>query len=427
MSKNFIPTVHKGKAHDSDIFNVQCSKFATITTSSDGYLKVWKNYLNEGDLPEDNVQSKFLSKAGLHHTSFLEFTDSETRKNTLFIGSISFAGELFIEKYDIEKNEFEKYSIDNNLHLKELLNFVPKDEEENDTTNSFNNVILKNSFYLIKFLPKNLNNKIPVDKLILTTVDSKVIVLDLDYKPNTCTFDVTKVQSLQITEKSLGFKTLQTNETPFITCLDASNKLSNVLTLGFNTSNVLILNLFTLTQLFNISLISKPIRCIKISNNATLLAISHDLGINGCVSLYDIETGDYIGDYTNNSHSSNTNNSENNSSNTTTHMSTCLAIDFNQTDEYIVTAGLDGVVSVWETITRERIGRIKVSCNDIEKNQDILDKDPVTLESLSTPGILDVKYIHKNVRGGLGGAKNEGLVVVALDRGIRWFREAGGI
>jgi len=69
----------------------------------------------------------------------------------------------------------------------------------------------------------------------------------------------------------------------------------------------------------------------------------------------------------------------------------------------------------------------KVSCNDIEKNQDILDKDPVTLESLSTPGILDVKYIHKNVRGGLGGAKNEGLVVVALDRGIRWFREAGGI
>jgi len=289
MSKNFIPTVHKGKAHDSDIFNVQCSKFATITTSSDGYLKVWKNYLNEGDLPEDNVQSKFLSKAGLHHTSFLEFTDSETRKNTLFIGSISFAGELFIEKYDIEKNEFEKYSIDNNLHLKELLNFVPKDEEENDTTNSFNNVILKNSFYLIKFLPKNLNNKIPVDKLILTTVDSKVIVLDLDYKPNTCTFDVTKVQSLQITEKSLGFKTLQTNETPFITCLDASNKLSNVLTLGFNTSNVLILNLFTLTQLFNISLISKPIRCIKISNNATLLAISHDLGINGCVSLLTVQ------------------------------------------------------------------------------------------------------------------------------------------
>ena len=200
MSKNFIPTVHKGKAHESDIFNVQCSKFATITTSGDGYLKVWKNYLNEGDLPKDNVESKFLSKAGLHHTSFLEFTDIETKKNTLFIGSISFPGELFIEKYDVEKNEFEEYTIDNKSHLKELLNFDFGSEEEKDATKNFNNIIEKNTFYLIKFLPKNLNNKITVDKLILTTVDSKVIVLDLDYKSNLSTFDVTKVQSLQITE-----------------------------------------------------------------------------------------------------------------------------------------------------------------------------------------------------------------------------------
>ncbi|KAL6935020.1 related to Antiviral protein SKI8 [Hanseniaspora guilliermondii] len=415
MSKNFIPTVHKGKAHEADIFNVQYSKFATITTSGDGYLKVWKNYLNEGDLPEDNVQSKFLTKAGLHHTSFLEFKDLETKKGMLFIGTISFTGELFIEKYDLEKNEFE-----NDLELRKILNFDTLMEEEQDTTKSYYNIIEKNTFYLIKFLPKNLNNKITMDKLLLTTVDSKVIVLDLVYQSETSTFDVTRVELLQITEKSLGFKTLQQSETPFITCMDASNKLSNVLTLGFNTSHVLILNLFTLTQLFNISLISKPIRCVKISNNATLLAISHDLGINGCVSLYDIETGDFIGDYTNNSHTAK-------DTNTFTHKASCLSMDFNESDEFIITAGLDGVVNVWETITRERVGRIKISCNDIENNSDILDTDPITLESLTNPGIMDVKYIHKNTRGGLGGAKNEGLVVVALDKGIRWFREAGGI
>lgn len=415
MSKNFIPTVHKGKAYEADIFNVQYSKFATITTSGDGYLKVWKNYLNEGDLPEDNVQSKFLTKAGLHHTSFLEFKDLETKKSVLFIGTVSFTGELFIEKYDVEKNEFE-----NDLDLKKILNFDTMMESQEDQSKSYHNIIEKNTFYLIKFLPMNLNNKIPMDKLLLTTVDSKVIVLDLMYQSETSTFDVTKVETLQITEKSLGFKTLQQSETPFITCMDASNKLSNVLTLGFNTSHVLILNLFTLTQLFNISLISKPVRCVRISHNATLLAISHDLGINGCVSLYDIETGDFIGDYTNNSHTAK-------DTNTFTHTASCLAIDFNETDEFIATAGLDGVVNVWETITRERVGRIKVACSDIENNQDIMDKDPVTLETLAYPGIMDVKYIHKNSRGGLGGAKNEGLVVAALDRGIRWFREAGGI
>ncbi|KAL6938476.1 hypothetical protein ACO0OL_001016 [Hanseniaspora opuntiae] len=400
MSKNFIPTVHKGKAHEADIFNVQYSKFATITTSGDGYLKVWKNYLNEGDLPEDNVQSKFLTKAGLHHTSFLEFKDLETKKSMLFIGTISFTGELFIEKYDVEKNEFE-----NDLDLKKILNFDTMMESQEDQSKSYHNIIEKNTFYLIKFLPMNLNNKIPMDKLLLTTVDSKVIVLDLMYQSETSTFDVTKVETLQITEKSLGFKTLQQSETPFITCMDASNKLSNVLTLGFNTSHA------PDSESVHTDPAVQYISDFKAPMTLASTAVSLCMTSKRATSLATTRTT----------------HTQPKDTNTFTHTASCLAIDFNETDEFIATAGLDSVVNVWETITRERVGRIKVACSDIENNQDIMDKDPVTLETLTYPGIMDVKYIHKNSRGGLGGAKNEGLVVAALDRGIRWFREAGGI
>ncbi|OBA24609.1 hypothetical protein HANVADRAFT_4571, partial [Hanseniaspora valbyensis NRRL Y-1626] len=190
---------------------------------------------------------------------------------------------------------------------------------------------------------------------------------------------------------------------------------------------------------FNISLVSKPIRCVKISNKGKLLAVAHDMGIYGCVSLYDIETGDYIGDYTNNMHStaSNTerdytNNMHSTASNTESlvgyaHAKSCMSLDFNSNDEYLLSSGLDGKFIVWETITREKAASNKLSCNDIENSEKIVSVDEVTLENLSTPGILDCKYISKNIRGGLGGGKNEAIVVVSLDRGVRWYREAGGI
>lgn len=405
MSKNFIPTVHVGNSHETDIYSVQLSKPFTITASGDGYIKLWENNLAEGDIPEDHVYTKFVSNKGVHHLSFLNFIDPTNRNEYFFISCVTFAGELKFYKFDLSSKEF----ISNDD--KNFINFQ-------DTT-----FLKNNQFWIVKFLNKNVNNKVTNDKLLLTTIDSKIISIDLIFNPELETFETSEIYDLQVTEKTIG-NSSSLNSVPFITCLDATNIGNNLITIGFNTGNVLILNLFSLRTNFNISLVSKPIRCVKISNKGKLLAVAHDMSIYGCVSLYDIETGDYIGDYTNNMHST--------ASNTESligyaHAKSCMSLDFNSDDEYLLSSGLDGKFIVWETITREKAASNKLSCNDIENSDKIVSVDEVTLENLSTPGILDCKYISKNIRGGLGGGKNEGIVVVSLDRGVRWYREAGGI
>lgn len=405
MSKNFIPTVHAGNCHQTDIYNVQLSKPYTITASGDGFIKLWENTLAEGDLPQDHVFTQFVSNKGVHHLSVLNFIDPESRKEFFFIACVTFAGELKLYQFDLYAKIF--ISLDD----RKFINFQDP------------NLIKHNQFWLVKFLSKNVNNKVANDKLLLTTIDSKIISVDLIFNSETATFESSETYDLQITEKTIGGNS-SLSSVPFITCLDATNSGNNLITVGFNTGHILILNLFSLRTNFSITLVSKPIRCVKISNKGNLLAVAHDMGIYGCVSLYDIETGDYIGDYTNNVHSSNTN--------TETligyaHSKSCMSLDFNTDDEYLLTCGLDGKFIVWETITREKASSNNLSCNDIENLNDIVAVDEVTLENLRTPGILDCKYIPKNVRGGLGGGKNEGIVVVSLDRGVRWFREAGGI
>ncbi|XBW35546.1 hypothetical protein QEN19_001121 [Hanseniaspora menglaensis] len=405
MSKNFIPTAHVGSAHMTDIYNVQLSKPFTVTASGDGLLKLWKNSFPEGDQPEDYVYEKFVSKQGIHHSSFLHFIHPDTRKEYFYVACVTFAGELKFYQFDIENKEF--------LSLEDKLFIKFQDSK----------LLKNNQFWLVKFLSKNINNKVFNDKLILSTIDSKVISVDLLFNSEEEIFETSETFELQMTEKTLG-NSSSINSTPFITSLDATNMGNNLITLGFNTGHVLILNLFSLRTNFIISLVSKPIRCVKISNKGKLLAVAHDMGVYGCVSLYDIETGDYIGDYTNTMHSTNTNSQ---SLVGYAHSKSCMSVDFNPTDEYLLSSGLDGKFIVWETITREKVASSKLSCNDIENVDKIVSVDKVTLENLSIPGILDCKYIPKNVRGGLGGAKNEGIVVVSLDRGVRWFREAGGI
>ena len=68
--------------------------------------------------------------------------------------------------------------------------------------------------------------------------------------------------------------------------------------------------------------------------------------------------------------------------------------------------------------TRERVATINVSLSDF---------GDVEGSEMDNSVVSGVKFIRKGVRGGIGGDTNEGLCAISFDRGIRWYREAGGI
>lgn len=74
---------------------------------------------------------------------------------------------------------------------------------------------------------------------------------------------------------------------------------------------------------------------------------------------------------------------------------------------------------MWNLETSEREATINISITDLDdaSNDDLQD------ESVAS----GVKFIGKGVRGGAGGDSNEGICVISFDRGIRWYREAGGV
>lgn len=376
MSTPFISTATVGSAHSSDILGVSITKKFTITCSSDGFLKLWNNNSSERKLHCELL----VDKLGLHHVEVLE--DVFDAHKVLLISTVSFRGIIYIFKYD--------YDSDKLIDLKF------------DPLNS--GVSKKKSFWAPIF-----DTMAGCTIFACTTVTGKTIV-----------FDVT------IDEGNFKFSykgELFANDTSFATCI-CSKIADNRIVVGHQNGNAYLYDFQQMLLSFNFESYGLKsssdnnslhiVRSVKFSpNNSELLAIANDSGSFGTISLYDVKFGEYLGSFTLSTHSSNV------GVGNFAHSKWCLAIDFNEQGDKLVSCSLDNTVRVWDVESRTFLTSLKLNETDLD------DKDVAQLNDMDSSACTSIKYIPPGIFGEDG--LNEGIVVVGFDRSIRWFREAGGI
>lgn len=392
MSKLFISTANAGKAHDTDIYSVSVINPYTITASGDGYIKLWKNKLLDNQSPKDFVLSKFVHKSGIHHID--AFYDSIDH---CIITCVSFSGEIFF--FNIINDTIEKIDLLDNSN--ELQNFN------------------KLSFWAIKWFK---SQDLVVDHRFAAT----------DVKGNTYVWKYTKKSDQESDNDDNEYKLIFDGSIPppsstpnFATTIDISPK--GQIATGFSNGIIVVSQLSTLRPIYTfegfgikgIEQNSNTVRDIKFSPLGNLLAVANDSGSYGCITLYETEYGERIGDFTIPTHSNQ------NTIGAFAHSGWVFEISFNSTGEFLASAGYDGKVRIWDVKQKERLSTLNISANDIEIEEDILAIDE-NGDSLQVPPVMGISFINKGVRGGMNAETNEGLVCIALDRSVRWFREAGG-
>ncbi|CDR38337.1 CYFA0S02e00474g1_1 [Cyberlindnera fabianii] len=377
MSKQFIPVVSAGRAHDADIYSVVVSKPYTITASGDGHLKFWANNVTENDNVKDDCQSVFVHKTGLHHVDVFEDVIDATR--IILVATVSFSGEVFF------------LSVDPSGAVTKLDN-VKLDGGKNDT------------YWAIKWL-KDLDGQKNSFTATQTSGDTKI-------------WNFTVVDGVPKFEKHGDVKSQSGS---FATCLDVSSS-QDLLATGYQNGDVVLAHVESSKPVFtfhNFGLkgstqSSSAIRSVKFSPLGKLLAVASDSGSYGVVTIYDTVYGENIGSFTIPTHSTHV------SVGAYAHDGWVFEVDFNESGESLVSAGYDGKVRVWNIKTREREATISLSPTDVNDEDIVNEEDGIC-------AAVGVKFINKGIRGGAGSDRNDGLVVISLDRGIRWYREAGGI
>ncbi|SCV04610.1 LAME_0H19790g1_1 [Lachancea meyersii CBS 8951] len=399
MSKLYISTTNCGKAHESDIFGIALSSPYTATVSGDGSLKLWQNRLMDGDKPKEHVLSKFVHKTGLHHVDTFHSVE-QGGLEVFLVACVSFSGQLFL------------YSVDPKTGTFEELDLLSKNEKQR-------------SYWCVKLF-KSADRAVS-HKMVATDVKGSTLVWTLKLlKPD----EQDEIQDPEaIRERDIHLEALgeiPATEAKFATSVDISVK--GIVATGFQDGSVVVSQLETLRAIYNFEGFgikgteesSGTVRDVKFSPLGGLLAVANDSGSYGCVTLYETQYGERVGNLTVPTHSSQ------NSMASFTHDGWVFGVSFNSTGEFLATCGYDGKVRVWDVKQRERLSTLNISAGDIEEEEDIVSQDE-NGDSLKTPPVMGVTFINKGVRGGIGGDTNEGLACVCLDRSVRWFREAGGV
>ncbi|EGW30561.1 uncharacterized protein SPAPADRAFT_63398 [Spathaspora passalidarum NRRL Y-27907] len=381
MGKQYIFTVNASQAHTSDILGVAITNKYTISVSSDGYAKFWDNKKDEIHNPSEYVKSCFINKIGIHHIAAYENTlPSSTVKVTLlafacFDGSVVF-----------------KYYVNDDFD-------TLKDWEDTKMSNCW-----VPQFY-----------RDPESKQ--------------DYFIVTKTTGSTSVNHLKITEQDgeVAIAIEQTGEldpatSSFPNSLAVCPTKNKKAAIGYINGDVLLYDfenlklVYTfhspdLQQSYKSSTTSIP-RVLAFSPGGTLLAVARDNQAAGSITLYDVDHGENVGTLTTPSH---------NTKSTIggfAHQGWIMDLSFDEEGKLLASGGFDKCVRVWNLETGEREATINISASDL---------DDVEQGEHDTSVVSGVRFIKKGVRGGAGGDSNEGLCVVSFDRGIRWYREAGGI
>lgn len=357
------------------MYAVTVTKQHTVTASGDGFLKFWKNSVTEVDAPRDNVESVFIDKTGLHHVD--SFQDTFQNERMSLIATVTFSGRIVLLRVT-QQGGIERLDVD---------------------------LEAKSTYWAVRFLKDHLGK---AHKLAATTPCG-----------------VTKIWNFEIGDDGVPSFTahgeVKSQSGSFATCLDLNSE-QNILATGYQNGDVVLTQLDTAKAVYTFrsfglkgsSQSSSSVRCVRFSPLGKILSIASDSGSYGTVTLYDTKYGENVGSLTIPSHSTST------SVGAYAHENWVFEVDFNESGEHLATAGYDGKVRIWNVETREREATLNLSPTDVD-DEDIVEEEDGLCSAVG------VKFIPPGVRGGAGGDSNDGLVVISLDRGIRWYREAGGI
>ncbi|ODV96128.1 hypothetical protein PACTADRAFT_49530 [Pachysolen tannophilus NRRL Y-2460] len=387
MPKQYISTNSVKNAHKSDVLGLSITKNYTVTVSSDGYIKLW-NLTNS-----ERVASQFVNKLGLHHLSVFE--DIINNIHYLIIAVVAFDGKCYF--YEFETKFVELVSLNERL--------------------GFNN-------YAIDFLKDPLGKS---NKFVSTESNGNCKIYDL-------LIEGKEQNDLGISGINLQLQgTIEPKLKNFATSVSLDSKGSNI-AIGYQNGDVYLYDLEVLKPIYSFYGFglkndnnSTTVRSIKFSPTDRLLAVARDSGPYGTITLYDVKYGDTIGTFTAPTHSANV------SIGGYAHEGWCFSLDFNEDGSLLASGGFDSKIRIWNVKNRQREATLiltksdfsadvneKIKENEIEPNNEEYE------DEMDDSVITSVKFIKSGLRIGEGD-QNEGLCAVGFDRGIRWYREAGGI
>ncbi|CAH2350049.1 antiviral protein Ski8p [[Candida] railenensis] len=397
MSKQYISTASTASAHESDIHGLVITNKYTITCSTDGYVNFWDNKNDETHNPRDSVTKVFVNKIGLHHLASYETILPDSKFKIVILAIVAFDGKCYL-----------KYFINDDVST---LTDVNLDGEKRLSTSSW-----CPGFYL--------DPMSKMDFFVLTQSSGETLVYDLNIiaKEGDSTSIQISLANLKVIES-----------TSFPNTIGISSTESKTFAIGYYNGDVILYDLISLKPIYtfkstdvqsgtsqnarsssnNGGVTSSPVpRSIQFSPGGSVLAVARDNQSAGSITIYDAKYGENVGSLTTPSHSTKNNGGF-------AHEQWVMMLSFNEDGNLLASAGLDKCIRVWDIETRERVSKISISQSDLDNEDDVREMD----NSIAS----GVQFIKKGVRGGMGGDTNDGLCVISFDRGIRWYREAGGI
>lgn len=373
MGKQYISTNVVGDSHSSDLLDLAISDKYTITVSGDGYSKFWDNKMEEVDDPKEHVVSKLIDDSGIHHINIFETIIPDSHVKVVVIGYGCFNGTTKIQSF-----------IDDDIStLTEVTEF-------------------KGTYWCPIFYKDPESEQ---DLLIVTSITGEITLWNMSISPDG--------KDIQFSE----FNKLTPTESNFPISIDVS--IDKKLAVGYTKGDVMLYHLLDLKAIYTfhstdlISGNSNSIpRVVKFSPGGSILVVARDNQNAGSINLYDVKYGENIGALTKPSHSSKS------TIGGFAHDGWIMGLSFDDEGKFLASCGFDKCIRVWNLENKEREATINLSLTDFQDfNGDEHDSSIAS----------GVQFIKKGIRGGLGGGSNNGLCVISFDRGIRWYREAGGI
>lgn len=383
MGKQYISTVSASQGHELDIFGLAITKKYTITVSSDGYAKFWDNKIMEAHNPSDHVESILINKIGIHHIASFESTLPNSTISLVVLAFVCFDGSVSFKYYT---------------------------NDDIKTINDIDSTQFKSKFWAPKFYNDPESKQ---SYFICTKANSSISINSLDIDTTNPDIDI----------KITNIRDLNFGISCFPHSLAVSSTEDKFLAVGYDNGDVILCEFVQGKIIYTFhssdlrvskSVGSKSIpRVIEFSPGGSILAVARDIQSVGSITLYDVKYGENIGSLTAPSHSSKA------SVGGFAHDGWIMGLSFDEQGKNLISCGFDKCARIWNLETKEREATINISITDLENTDHDEDSD----KSVAS-GVL---WVRKGIRGEAGSSNNEGICLISFDRGIRWYREAGGI
>lgn len=387
MGKQYISTVSAAQAHKLDILAVAMTNKYTITVSSDGYAAFWDNKQDEVHAPHDFAVHKLINKIGIHHVAVFEDVPTGLTTRVLLLAFACFDGLIHFYQYANEDLTTFKL-VETKLTFSHDY-WCPAFYKDPESVQHY-------------FIATKANGNTAVHELNLTSSETGDVAVDLN------------AQS--------GVLNASKNFSSFPNALSVSSTADALCAVGYTSGDVVVYSFKSQKQVFTFHSTDLQVklgkgstsvpRVLAFSPGGSILVVARDNQSAGSITLYDVKYGENVGSLTTLTHSAKT------TIGGFAHEGWIMGLSFNEDGSLLASCGFDKCIRVWDLELREKEATILVNVTDLE------DTSHDEVDSSICSGI---SFIKKGVRGGPGGDANEGLCVVSFDRGVRWYREAGGI